>query len=172
MNLQFFYNYLFHPIESIRDTTQWPRLWVVFALFIATMSTVLEFSTLSLGFVFFYFVVLLSLLIIGSVIIDFIAQFFALKPNSKHLFYGLCATHIPYLLSLPLGILDHYFFGSMLGYFFTLLNILLFFFVIFLQVKTVQHVYGVTLISAFVLFMSPVLTIILGLIAVLFSFFI
>mgnify|MGYP000618884610 CR=1 FL=1 len=155
--MSFFYHYLFHPIQSMQGRKEWPAQWAVVAILVSAFIALYRTGSSSLGLWFFYAVFVTLLLIISSLMIDFIAQLFSLAPNSKQLFYALSITHIPYIVGLPLSSLYFMFPNTVLGALAAIGYALLFVFVIYLQIKAVQCLYDITVVQAFFLFASPLI---------------
>lgn len=159
----FLYSYLIAPVRTIEISPQIkPVKASLFIIFLFSLGSNLGIN-LSPGKPVFLLIgatFLLQLIIIGleSMMIDFIAQCFGLKPQSLSLFTWLGLSLLPCLLVTPFSLLHHVELFPNILFFFLLLFVIGFTF--YLQIKTISILYNVSSFKAFSLLCAPLILIV------------
>lgn len=101
------YAFITGPTEYVsRKQESPPKALMFFSLFLVCMSfSAGESSPILMSL--FWFVVASFVLVVYTSVLDFVAQLFGLKAQSKTLYYYLGLAYLPYCLMVPLNLIMH-----------------------------------------------------------------
>ncbi len=158
--IDFFYRYLTDPRATLTEFKTPPRYAVLVVLILSSISMVSLLTPFLVLELFLQGVFLAVVLMVETIVVDFIAQLFGKKAQSLRTFKWFCVALIPTLMSVPISVivLSSPFLGGTL----TLVMVLWVFYLKFLSLRLL---YEVSLGRAILIYLFPFLSL-MGFIAV------
>lgn len=156
-------SYLLHPFATIRtQSEERPAKETLVILALVSLAGAAQFTIISIPMWLLLAMVIASLLafflFLQSMVTDFVAQFFKLRPQSLHLFYWFALSMAPHLffivkaLLIKAGLSSFSWVGGGL-------SLLIWLLVVSLQVYTIETLYKTSRIKALFIYLAPLLTI-------------
>lgn len=150
--MDFFYRYITAPKAALTEYQSPPKYAALLVLALASVSMVQLLSPFVVLELFLQGVFLAGVLIVETIVVDFIAQLFGKKAQSLRTFTWFAVGLLPSLMSVPIAVISQS--APMSG---VLLTFCMMIWVIYLKFLTLRVLYKVSLGKAILIYLFPFL---------------
>ena len=156
-------SYLLHPFLTIAtQSEEKPVKEALAVLALVSLATAAQFTIISIPMWILLSLVIAAVwaffLFLQSMVTDFVAQFFKLRPQSLHLFYWLALSLFPLLLFVGKGILIKCGLSS-LSWVSSVITLLIWGFAVIVQIYTIKTLYKTSPIMGIFIYFAPLIAV-------------